>query len=116
MNKDQFESWAVVELFGHTKIAGRVSEETIGGCSFIRVDVPEHEGQPAFTKYLGNAAIYSMTPTSEEFARAALKQIRTRPVNIYMPELRQITDERPEAAGIDDVCPECGEHDCICLE
>jgi hypothetical protein len=34
------EQWAIVEIFGHQRIAGRLTEQTIGGCSFVRVDVP----------------------------------------------------------------------------
>ena len=56
----------------------------------IRVDVPECDGKPAFTKFYGNGAIYSMTPCSEEAARAALKHIRPAPVSVWMPELRAL--------------------------
>lgn len=44
-----FESWALVELFGHQRIAGHVTEQQIGGCQFVRVDVPEIEDKPGFT-------------------------------------------------------------------
>jgi hypothetical protein len=30
---NQFDQWAVIELFGHNRIAGRVTEQVIGGCS-----------------------------------------------------------------------------------
>jgi hypothetical protein len=73
--KQPFDSWCLVEVFGHQKIAGRVTEETVGAAAMIRVDVPETGGGPAYTKYFGNAAIYSMTPTTEEIARAAAAQI-----------------------------------------
>ncbi len=63
-----------------------MSEASVGGCSFIRVDVPECDGKPAFTKFYGNDAIYSMTPCSEEAARVALNHIRTAPVSVWMPE------------------------------
>lgn len=32
--------WAIVELFGHARIAGRVTEQVIAGQGFIRADVP----------------------------------------------------------------------------
>ncbi len=90
--KETFDSWAVVELFGHQQIAGRVTEASIGGCSFLRVDVPEQPAVkateqwdrdkpvvPAYTRYFGNGAIYALNPCSEEFARATALAIRAKP-------------------------------------
>jgi len=88
METQKFDQWSIIEIFGHTQIAGRVTEEAIGGSSFLRLDVPECNGKPAFTKYYGNGAIYSMTSCSEEIARAALESIRPAPINVYMPRLR----------------------------
>lgn len=86
-----FEQWALVELFGHQRIAGLMTEQTIGGCSFIRIDVPAVDGQPAFTKLYGQGAIYGITFVAEEIARAAAKSYRIRPVSTYeIPELRQL--------------------------
>ncbi len=31
----------IVEIFGHQRVAGEISELTIGGCSMVRVDIPE---------------------------------------------------------------------------
>lgn len=90
METEKFESWAIIEIFGHTQIAGKVTEASIGGCSFIRVDVPECDGKPAFTKFYGNGAIYSMTPCGEQVARAALAQIRPAPISVYIPSLDKI--------------------------
>src|SRR5574337_522848 len=84
MNDQQsFKCWCIVELFGHTTLAGYVSEQAIGGASFIRLDVPAVDGQAEFTKLLGASSIYSITPTSEEVARSAIEHIRARPVNVY---------------------------------
>lgn len=99
-----FESWAIVELFGHQRIAGLVSEATIGGCAFIRVDVPAWEDNPPYTKFFGNGAIYSMTPVSEEIARSALAYIRPRPVETYMLPRPQEPERRAVL-----VCENCGE-------
>lgn len=83
-----FDQWCIVELFGHQVIAGRVTEQVVGGSSFIRVDVPETDGQPAFTRFYGNGAIYSFTPVSEQVARLAIKRYTPKPVTIYIPDLQ----------------------------
>lgn len=95
---ERFESWAIVELFGHNVMAGFVSEQTIAGTSLLRIDVPEVDEQhPAFTKMYGGAAIYGLTPTTEAHAREAAAQIRVRPVTLYvLPEpkrLPQMSDQ-----------------------
>ena len=56
----------------------------------LHVDVPECDGRTAFTKFLGNGSICSMTPCSEEIARAALARIYPAPINVSMPELRAL--------------------------
>lgn len=38
---EKFESWGLLELFGHQRLAGKLSEQTIGGVHFIRIDVPD---------------------------------------------------------------------------
>ncbi|MGE5320757.1 MAG: hypothetical protein ACM3KD_11295 [Hyphomicrobiaceae bacterium] len=85
-----FQQWALIELFGHQKIAGLVTEQAIGGCAFIRVDVPAIDGQQPFTKLYGQGAIYAMTFVTEPVARAAAQAYRIPAVNPYdIPELRQ---------------------------
>lgn len=85
---EKFESWAKVELFGHSVIVGKVSEAAIGGCNFLRVDVPAQGEYQAFTKYYGNGAVYAMTPVSEEVALRLLNNYRPTPINTY--ELRAL--------------------------
>jgi hypothetical protein len=87
---DQPRQWAIVELFGHTKLAGEISEHTIGGCSFVRIDVPAVGSMPRFTKLQGNSSIYGITFVTEEVARAAAAAYRVKPVSEYeIPALRQ---------------------------
>jgi hypothetical protein len=63
----KFEQWAVIELMGHQRIAGFVTEATIAGGAFIRVDVPKPEGEgDLYTRYLGPSAIYAINPTTKE--------------------------------------------------
>jgi len=68
---EKFEEWAIIDLFGHQKIVGRVSEQQVGGSSFVRVDVPQIGEQKPFTKLFGPGAIYSITITDRETAIAA---------------------------------------------
>lgn len=79
-----FRTWALVEIFGHERIAGEVSEQVIAGEGFVRVDVPAIDGQAAFTRLYGGKAIYSITPVSEEIARRAAASMQTRAVNVYL--------------------------------
>lgn len=83
-NTPQFDQWCVVELFGHQQIAGRVSEQTVAGQGFIRVDVPETNGRPGFTRMFGPGAIYSIIPTSEEIATRYAAKLDSRPISPYM--------------------------------
>lgn len=78
MNGKAFEEWAVLELMGHRRLAGRVSEETIGGASFIRIDVPG-----GATQFYAPGAVYCITPTTEQLARAFAEGNRPRPVERY---------------------------------
>jgi hypothetical protein len=90
---EKFEEWAIVELFGHQRIAGRVTEQTIGGCSFVRVDSPATPNAPAFTKLYGQGAIYAITLASEEIATAAAERIAPIPFDRFeMRELKAIAD------------------------
>lgn len=78
---EKFDQWCVLDLFGHQRTAGHVTEATIGGCAFIRIDVPEGEGFR--TEFYGNGAIYSMRPVSEEIAREVVKSHSAPPVSSY---------------------------------
>lgn len=90
-----FSAYCIVELFGHTTLAGLVTEQTIGGQAFIRLDVPELDGQPAYTRFLGQGSIYSMTPVTEEIALNALRRIRPVPINVFYLSAPKPTDADP---------------------
>lgn len=81
--KDTFDQWCILEIFGHERIAGRVTEQRIGGSSFVRVDVPGLNGADGFTRLYGEKAIYSITPVSEDIARRAAAKMQVEPVNVY---------------------------------
>lgn len=99
----QFNEWGIVEVMGHQRYAGHMTEQTIGGASFLRVDVPEIEGRPAFTKIIGTGAIFAITPTTEEAARAAAERFRSEAFDRYYltPAARQLAG--PEDDDFDDL-------------
>ena len=84
MSKDLFDEWAVIELFGHRKVAGKVTEFVIAGKGFLRVDIPEDEredGNKGQTIFYGPDAVYSIIPVGEDEARAASRVFEFKPVD-----------------------------------
>lgn len=85
--------WAIVELFGHTQIAGYVTEEQIAGSPMLKIEVPaaraEGEDGPTdpFVRYVGAKAIYAITPCSEDDVRRATDYYRPKHLPIYLPQL-----------------------------
>lgn len=77
----KFEQLAIVNLFGHQKMGALVSEQEVGGVSFVRVDIPETPKGQGYTRLLGQGAIYSIDFCSEEVARAAAEYSVVRPVS-----------------------------------
>uniref|UniRef100_A0A6H1ZJZ8 Uncharacterized protein n=1 Tax=viral metagenome TaxID=1070528 RepID=A0A6H1ZJZ8_9ZZZZ len=94
----KFEEWCIVELFGFTKLGAKVTEATLAGAPFIRLDIPRREGG-YFTKFQSPQSIYGITPVSEEVARAFALNHEPQPVNKY--EL-QMTDNILPWGGGDD--------------
>lgn len=82
-----FEGWAILELMGHRRLAGHVSEVQIAGAGFIRLDIPEAqedgETYPAMTQFYSPASVYALTPATEETARS----VRSRPEPVHSFEV-----------------------------
>ena len=88
--------WAVLELFGHGRLAGAVSEEQLGSETFIRIDVPEvsfvedvyvdgvrtpqRRVIQAHTKLLGGKAVYGIAYVDEAAALLAAHRIKYAPI------------------------------------
>jgi len=85
---EKFEQFAIVELFGHQIIAGKVSEQVIGGQGFVRVDVPTTAAQEGFTKFYGAGAVYAITPCDEETMHAAVSGLRQKPIDVWKLHLQ----------------------------
>lgn len=91
------EVWAIVELMGHVRYGGRLTEEQHFGTTLGRVDVPQHDGGFA-THFFGGSSIYQVTPCSEETARKVASFSWPRPV--HQAELPSGAD--PDDAAFDD--------------
>ena len=73
----ELKSWALVELFGHQRIVGFLSQQTFGSGVLFRIDVPDllkdsQVQRKGFTRYFGLSAIYSITPVDEQTVREML--------------------------------------------
>jgi len=104
MSTDNFEIYGIIELFGHSIIAGKITEQTIAGGGFIRVDVPDTKLQKGFTKWYGASAIYAMTPCDEESMIAAVEGLRSKPIENWSLNLPNRI-EAPEESEYDDPDP-----------
>ena len=97
--KSVFDHWCVVELMGHQRIAGRVTEANLFGGALMRVDVPDVDGRTGYSKFFGANAIYAVTPVEEVVARAMAKSFDTRPVEEW--RLRNLLPQ-PEYSAVDE--------------
>ena len=134
--------WAIVELMGHVRLAGRLSEEEKFGAKMGRLDIPaaplkprtdclacsgtgQVDGMPCpmsdcepqyVTQYFGGGSVYRITIVSEAVARHAAKSTRPEPVQAWdFP--KQLTAKVVES-GLhhDPRCLECGQlvDECEC--
>jgi hypothetical protein len=87
MENQKFEAYALIELFGHQRMAGKVSEQTIGNSAFIRIDVPETKTQPAFSRLLNPSAIYAINPITLEAMEEMARNLDKAPLQAW--DIRQ---------------------------
>ena len=111
----EFKDWAVVEMFGHQKIAGFVQTQAFGAAVMFRVEVPElperertltapqyHDGQyllpgsviksdlvPGYTKLLGVGSIYAITPCAREEVMVQLDLMTRAPMTVMKAVTRR---------------------------
>lgn len=84
---DAFETWALIELMGHRRVVAKVSEQTIAGHGFIRLDEPANDNNPARTQLVSPGAIYAMHPMTEDLAMAYASKWRSAPLSSWdLPE------------------------------
>ncbi|PRY10303.1 hypothetical protein CLV24_11431 [Pontibacter ummariensis] len=80
---EKFENWAIVEVMGHTKVAGLAKTVSFGNTVMLRVDIPETAKQPAHTKMYGMSSIFSISPVTEDVARSHAEAWNLQPILAY---------------------------------
>ena len=71
--------WAIVELMGHVKLAGKLTEEEKFGTKLGRIDIPQEEG--FITQFFGGGTIYRITIVTEAVARQVNRQTSPAPIS-----------------------------------
>lgn len=112
---DSFE-WAILELFGHRQLAGKITEVDRFGVKFCRIDIPS---EPPVTQFYGGAAIYGITITTEEIATKVARRTppMTHALGLPASTTRKETDDDFDPGNVhgDDAhplhereCEDCG--------
>lgn len=83
MQTEKLELFAIIELFGHQRISGKVSEQTVGSSTFVRIDVPETSISPKFTRIVNPTAVYAINPVTEEVMIEMAEKISVKPIDAW---------------------------------
>jgi hypothetical protein len=95
MEAEKFDLWCVVELFGHTQVAGRCTEQNVAGGNMLRVDIPDTSGGKGFTRFLSSGAIYAINPVSEDVGRQIAENLQIQPVTVW--DVNKLVDQKLRA-------------------
>jgi hypothetical protein len=100
--QDKFEGYAILELMGHRRLGGFVTEATLAGGAFIRIDIPgDADGEVHSSQFYSPGSVYCLTPCSEEAAKIVARSSRPQPVHTW--EL-----PAPEPVVRHPICDDCG--------
>lgn len=98
MEQEKFDLWCLVELFGHSQIAGKCTEQNVAGTNMLRVDVPATSKHPGFTRFLSAGAIYAINPVTEEVAKQIADNLQVQPVNVW--DVGHLVDQKLKALQV----------------
>lgn len=95
----KIDGWCVVELMGHRRLVGRVTETELAGTGMLEVEVHTPDGT-VVTQVYSPQALYCLTPITEDSAMEML------PINVVNPvhrwELPHSVDTKDMDAEADD--------------
>lgn len=80
MDTKENETWCILEMMGHVRVAGRLSEEEKFGSKLGRLDIPQADGT-FITQYFGGGSVYRISIVSEDVARHVASQTQPAPVS-----------------------------------
>ena len=93
---ERFGTWAILELMGHRRLAGYLTELQIAGAGFLRLDIPPIGDEQGATQFYAPSSVYAITPVTEEAAKAVAL------IHYYeLPAPRAVTPQ-PEMGYEDD--------------
>lgn len=94
----EINAWCYVEIFGHTRLAGRVTTKKFGAQIMFQVDVPKGEMEFSHSELFSPNAIFSIKPTTEEWCRKwnAAYRGQTSLILPYVPEARQLASAQEQ--------------------
>ena len=95
-----FAEWVILELLGHRRLAGYLTEQQIAGTLFLRLEIPGAGGQPDITQLYSPGSVYAITPTTDDIARRVAS--RSWPAPVQRWELPPAPGERPEDVDLND--------------
>ena len=77
--------------------------QTIASATFIRIDVPETDRQPKFTRIMNPSAIYVINSVTEEVMLEMAKQIQNKPIDSWdIQEMqKKLLELRADTSNID---------------
>lgn len=101
--KEAFAHWVILELMGHRRLAGYLTEQEIAGHAFLRLDIPSAEPGKAWkaTQFYNGTSVYGITPVDEDTARAVAHNADHMPVQRW--ELAQFARQLPQGQDVEDV-------------
>jgi hypothetical protein len=88
--------WAIVEIFGHRRHVGIVSQAEQYGTTMLRIDVPGQAGVPEATFFYGGASIFGLTPITEERGKAELARISAALVTARLGVRHDLDNDDPD--------------------
>lgn len=95
-NQETIETWAYIEIMGHSRIAGRISQRKLGADVMWQIDVPKSDEGFSHSELYAPAAIFSIKPTTEEWCRRWIAAYRSYEVLPYIPPTKQLKEPDAE--------------------